>query len=190
MTSLLRDLGANPTVVELDEDPRGKEMEKALARLFGRNLTCRRCSSAAGSSDAPTRSCPFISAASLSHSFVMQVLSGCSACEGFVDIRPDALGAREVCVRALLSFSMMETKETMQRACQGSRRWRSSFGVMMASMAEEQPRLSPQSTLKMDQWKMVATTHVYIKRENADSWNSGLDKEQILETYSAQLQKS
>uniref|UniRef100_M8BF25 Glutaredoxin-C1 n=1 Tax=Aegilops tauschii TaxID=37682 RepID=M8BF25_AEGTA len=37
MTSLLRDLGANPTVVELDEEPRGKEMEKALARLIGRN---------------------------------------------------------------------------------------------------------------------------------------------------------
>ena len=31
---------------------------------------------------------------------------------------------------------------------------------------------------------------VYIKRENADSWDSGLEKEQILETYSAQLQKS
>src|SRR4051812_7328049 len=31
---------------------------------------------------------------------------------------------------------------------------------------------------------------VYMKRENADSWNSGLEKEQILETYSAQLQKS
>ena len=30
----------------------------------------------------------------------------------------------------------------------------------------------------------------YIKRENAASWNSGLEKEQILETYSAQLQKS
>ena len=30
---------------------------------------------------------------------------------------------------------------------------------------------------------------VYMKRENAGSWNSGLDKEQILETYSAQLQK-
>nr|XP_040248157.1 vegetative cell wall protein gp1-like [Aegilops tauschii subsp. strangulata] len=30
---------------------------------------------------------------------------------------------------------------------------------------------------------------VYTKRENADSWNSGLEKEQILETYSAQLQK-
>ena len=29
---------------------------------------------------------------------------------------------------------------------------------------------------------------VYIKRENAGSWNSGLEKEQILETYSAQLQ--
>ena len=31
---------------------------------------------------------------------------------------------------------------------------------------------------------------VYMKRENADSWNSGLEKDQILETYSAQLQKS
>ena len=31
---------------------------------------------------------------------------------------------------------------------------------------------------------------VYMKRENADNWNSGLEKEQILETYYAQLQKS
>ena len=31
---------------------------------------------------------------------------------------------------------------------------------------------------------------VYIKRENAGRWNSGLEKEQILDTYSAQLQKS
>ena len=31
---------------------------------------------------------------------------------------------------------------------------------------------------------------VYMKRENAGIWNSGLEKEQILETYSAQLQKS
>ena len=29
-----------------------------------------------------------------------------------------------------------------------------------------------------------------MKRENAGSWNSGLEKEQIRETYSAQLQKS
>ena len=29
-----------------------------------------------------------------------------------------------------------------------------------------------------------------MKRENAGSWNSGLEKEQIWETYSAQLQKS
>ena len=31
---------------------------------------------------------------------------------------------------------------------------------------------------------------VYMKRENAGSWDSGLEKEQILETHSAQLQKS
>src|SRR6187399_2467643 len=30
---------------------------------------------------------------------------------------------------------------------------------------------------------------VYKKRENAGSWNFGLEKEQTLETYSAQLQK-
>ena len=30
---------------------------------------------------------------------------------------------------------------------------------------------------------------VYMKRENAGSWNSGLEKEKTLETYSAQLQK-
>ncbi|XP_073352059.1 uncharacterized protein [Aegilops tauschii subsp. strangulata] len=35
-----------------------------------------------------------------------------------------------------------------------------------------------------------ATHQVYIRRENAGSWNSGLENEQILETYSAQLQKS
>ena len=31
---------------------------------------------------------------------------------------------------------------------------------------------------------------VYMKRENVGSWNSRLEKEQILETYSAQLEKS
>ena len=33
-------------------------------------------------------------------------------------------------------------------------------------------------------------TRFIMKRENAGSWDSGLKKEQILETYSAQLQKS
>ena len=33
-------------------------------------------------------------------------------------------------------------------------------------------------------------TRFTMKRGNAGSWNSGLEKEQILETYSAQLQKS
>ena len=36
----------------------------------------------------------------------------------------------------------------------------------------------------------ILSYKVYINRENADSWNSGLEKEQILETYSALLQKS
>ena len=46
--------------------------------------------------------------------------------------------------------------------------------------------------LILEEWENY-TFHfytVYIKRENADSWDSGLEKEQILETYSAQLQKS
>src|SRR6187200_2894418 len=30
---------------------------------------------------------------------------------------------------------------------------------------------------------------VYMKRENAGNWNSGLEKKQTLETYSAQLKK-
>ncbi|KAG0470511.1 hypothetical protein HPP92_017211 [Vanilla planifolia] len=34
---LLCELGVNPAVCELDEDPRGREMEKALAKLLGRN---------------------------------------------------------------------------------------------------------------------------------------------------------
>ena len=33
-------------------------------------------------------------------------------------------------------------------------------------------------------------TRFIMKRENAGSWDSGLEKEQILETYSTQLQKS
>ena len=36
----------------------------------------------------------------------------------------------------------------------------------------------------------AACLRVYMKRENAGSWNSGLEKEQILKDYSAQLQKS
>ncbi|OVA09615.1 Glutaredoxin [Macleaya cordata] len=32
---LLCGMGVNPTVYELDEDPRGKDMEKALMRLMG-----------------------------------------------------------------------------------------------------------------------------------------------------------
>ncbi|KAJ3702043.1 hypothetical protein LUZ61_005748 [Rhynchospora tenuis] len=32
---LLIDLGVNPSVHELDEDPRGREMERALAKLLG-----------------------------------------------------------------------------------------------------------------------------------------------------------
>ncbi|XP_009383750.2 putative glutaredoxin-C14 [Musa acuminata AAA Group] len=35
--SLFHDLGVNAAVYELDEDPRGREMGKALAKLVGRN---------------------------------------------------------------------------------------------------------------------------------------------------------
>lgn len=37
VTRLFVDLGVNPTVSELDNDLRGKEMEKALGKLLGRN---------------------------------------------------------------------------------------------------------------------------------------------------------
>ncbi|XP_020597614.1 glutaredoxin-C1-like [Phalaenopsis equestris] len=35
--SLICELGVNPAIYELDEEPSGKEMEKALSRLLGRN---------------------------------------------------------------------------------------------------------------------------------------------------------
>ncbi|XP_008802104.1 glutaredoxin-C1-like [Phoenix dactylifera] len=31
------ELGVNPTIHELDEDPKGKDMERALAKMVGRN---------------------------------------------------------------------------------------------------------------------------------------------------------
>jgi len=37
---------------------------------------------------------------------------------------------------------------------------------------------------------IISFYKVYMKRENTGSWDSGLEKEQILESYSAQLQKS
>ncbi|KAL5224933.1 hypothetical protein ABZP36_011572 [Zizania latifolia] len=36
VTSLLCDLGVNALVHELDQDPRGKDMEKALLKLLGK----------------------------------------------------------------------------------------------------------------------------------------------------------
>ncbi|KAM3292447.1 hypothetical protein ACQJBY_036320 [Aegilops geniculata] len=56
------------------------------------------------------------------------------------------------------------------------------FRLMEETMASETHRNSLSFTGK--------EIKVYIRRENAGSWNSGLEKEQILETYSAQLQKS
>ncbi|KAJ4783312.1 Glutaredoxin family protein [Rhynchospora pubera] len=34
---LFCDLGVNPAIFELDEDPSGKDIERALARMIGRN---------------------------------------------------------------------------------------------------------------------------------------------------------
>ena len=39
-------------------------------------------------------------------------------------------------------------------------------------------------------WLFSLIYKVYMKRKNAGSWNSGLKREQILETYSTPLQKS
>ncbi|KAK3120658.1 hypothetical protein QOZ80_9AG0691570 [Eleusine coracana subsp. coracana] len=38
MTSLLSDLGVNAAVHELDQDPRGWEMERELARMLGSRM--------------------------------------------------------------------------------------------------------------------------------------------------------
>ena len=43
-------MGVNPTVHELDEDPRGKEMEKALLRLLGTSGCYSSAAAAASSS--------------------------------------------------------------------------------------------------------------------------------------------
>ena len=65
VTSLLGSLGVNAAVHELDRDPRGREMERELARRLGAaahgggtvaHPPCRRCSWAATSSAAPTGS--------------------------------------------------------------------------------------------------------------------------------------
>jgi glutaredoxin 3 len=37
VTRLFIDLGVNPAVHDLDEDTKGREMERALAKLLGRN---------------------------------------------------------------------------------------------------------------------------------------------------------
>jgi glutaredoxin 3 len=37
VTRLFIDLGVNPSVHELDEDPRGRDMEKALTKLLGQS---------------------------------------------------------------------------------------------------------------------------------------------------------
>ncbi|CAL9076523.1 unnamed protein product [Musa textilis] len=37
VSSLFHDLGVNATIHELDKDPRGREMERALTKLVGRN---------------------------------------------------------------------------------------------------------------------------------------------------------
>lgn len=39
VTSLLRELGVNAAVHELDKDPQGREMERELARRLGRGST-------------------------------------------------------------------------------------------------------------------------------------------------------
>ncbi|KAJ8509757.1 hypothetical protein OPV22_000191 [Ensete ventricosum] len=58
---LFCDLGVNPAIHELDEDPNGKDMEGALTKWLGCNPPC---SSAAALLDQPTGSCPFTSVAS------------------------------------------------------------------------------------------------------------------------------
>ena len=65
VAKLMQDLSVNALVHELDSDPRGKEMERALLKMLGgRGPASPPSLSAASSSAAPTGSCPFTSAAS------------------------------------------------------------------------------------------------------------------------------
>ena len=65
VTKLMQDLSVNALVHELDSDPRGKEMERALLKMLGgRGLAVPPSSSAASSLAAPTGSYPSTSAAS------------------------------------------------------------------------------------------------------------------------------
>ena len=54
--------------------------------------------------------------------------------------------------------------------------------VLLPKFRLETAALRPKSLLLFSK--------VYMKRDNADNWDSGLEKEKILETYCAQLQKS
>ncbi|KAG0537719.1 hypothetical protein BDA96_03G172900 [Sorghum bicolor] len=54
VTRLFRELGVNPTVVELDQDPRGRRWTRHWPGCWAATPRCRRCSSAAGSSAPPT----------------------------------------------------------------------------------------------------------------------------------------
>ena len=63
---------------------------------------------------------------------------------------------------------------------------------------EDQAPIVEEEDIVQSHYNLLTPTYAYsllfykvcTKRENAGSWNSGLEKEQILKTYSAQLQKS
>ncbi|KAI4987947.1 hypothetical protein ZWY2020_029577 [Hordeum vulgare] len=83
------------------------------------------------------------------------------------------------CIRKDRTGSQMPSSECLRRVQQA--RWLQHEGSTEIT-PDEPPRASPTAGVESDR--------IYMKRENAGSWNSGLEKEQILETYSAQLKKS
>ncbi|KAI4995686.1 hypothetical protein ZWY2020_037734 [Hordeum vulgare] len=100
------------------------------------------------------------------------------------------LGADLLGIASAISFFFLEGGG-LESAPWGKivRRWLLDMGLAGNFAGPQQPSMIRTShggaLTRSDSWAMI-----YMKRENADNWNSRLEKEQILETYSAQLQKS
>ncbi|KAI4973352.1 hypothetical protein ZWY2020_029060 [Hordeum vulgare] len=95
------------------------------------------------------------------------------ACQGLANV-PGNEGFPRPCIRSSCTLC--------------PRRGGHGFDGVLCSFGAVANDISPTSRIGRVRWRSVRK--IYMKRENAGSWNSGLEKEQIVETYSAQLQKS
>ncbi|KAI4995680.1 hypothetical protein ZWY2020_037728 [Hordeum vulgare] len=161
-------MNRNITIHGLNTFPQGQETKKLLLlRLDGRNLL------------APNR--PWLSPAGWSD---LHLLFYWPWLEGMIRIEPTVLlvGGSEEVPNMFLVPLMLLALHARRRWCRGyRRRWGDYHGMARRWDRRQSRRSAP--------WKL-SRGQIYMKRENAGSWNSGLEKKQILETYSAQLQKS